>query len=101
MLRLACAVVLLAAMASATAQEKKFPARPIEMIVRTAPAEAEPAMKPMPPRTAVIGPPGGSKNGPAANMKAPTKKATMIATANPMIAATIPMRIGKNRRKAG
>jgi putative tricarboxylic transport membrane protein len=37
MLRLACAVVLLAAMASAAAQEKKFPARPIDMIVNFGP----------------------------------------------------------------
>ena len=37
MLRLACAVLLLAAMASAAAQEKKFPARPIDMIVNFGP----------------------------------------------------------------
>ncbi|HEV8096343.1 MAG TPA: tripartite tricarboxylate transporter substrate binding protein [Burkholderiales bacterium] len=37
MLRLACAVVLLAAMAGAAAQEKKFPARPVDMIVNFGP----------------------------------------------------------------
>jgi putative tricarboxylic transport membrane protein len=37
MLRLVCAVVLLAGMAGAAAQEKKFPARPIEMIVNFGP----------------------------------------------------------------
>jgi putative tricarboxylic transport membrane protein len=37
MLRLACAVVLLAGMAGAAAQEKKFPARPIDMIVNFGP----------------------------------------------------------------
>ena len=37
MLRLVCAVVLLAGMAGAAAQEKKFPARPIDMIVNFGP----------------------------------------------------------------
>lgn len=37
MLRLACAVVLLAAVAGVAAQEKKFPARPIDMIVNFGP----------------------------------------------------------------
>ena len=37
MVRLACAVVLLAAVASVGAQEKKFPARPIDMIVNFGP----------------------------------------------------------------
>ena len=37
MLRLVCAVVLLAGMAGVAAQEKKFPARPIEMIVNFGP----------------------------------------------------------------
>jgi tripartite-type tricarboxylate transporter receptor subunit TctC len=37
MLRLVCAVVLLAGMAGVAAQEKKFPARPIDMIVNFGP----------------------------------------------------------------
>ena len=37
MLRLVCALTLLAAMGGAAAQEKKFPARPIDMIVNFGP----------------------------------------------------------------
>ena len=41
----------------------------MQTMVSRAPAEAEPAMTPMPPRTAVSGPPGGSRKGPAAKAK--------------------------------
>ena len=54
--------------------------------VKSAVTEAEPAIRPMPAKMAVSGPPGGSKNGPAANTAPPAKKTAMAAMKNLAIA---------------